>query len=169
MNIFFHIVTAVGATAALADTNRIESSKDSLKIGILSMFCSCIIHGIIDYIPHTYPFSPKIDVAISLMLIIILIWRANKKYRVILSLSILGSILPDLIDLLPSIFQKYTGVSLPAYGKVFPWHWPGYSGSIFGKSDNVSDINHILVLGLTFIICWCRRTDLKRMFYKKPF
>lgn len=165
MNIFFHVVTAVGVTAALTDANRIESGKDSLKIGLLSMFCSCIIHGIIDYVPHTYPFSPKLDVAISLIVIIILIWRVNRKYRIILSLAIFGSILPDLIDLLPSILEKYIGLSLPVYNKVFPWHWAEYSGSIFGKSDVVSDINHILVLTIICVVCWCRRTDLKQIFH----
>lgn len=166
MNIFFHVATAVGVTAALIDTNCIESEKDSYKTGLLSMFCSCIIHGILDYIPHTYPFSPKLDTVISLMLIILLIRRANKKYRIILLLAIFGSILPDLIDLLPSISAKYTGFLLPAYGKVFPWHWSEYSGSIFGKNDAVSDINHILVLTVICVVCWCRKTDLKQLFLK---
>ncbi|GHV38255.1 hypothetical protein FACS1894179_01360 [Bacteroidia bacterium] len=166
MNIFFHVATAVGVTATLTDTNRIESGKDSYKTGLLSMFCSCIIHGILDYIPHTYPLSSKLDVAISLIIIIILVWKANKPYRTIVSLAILGSILPDLIDLLPSISAKYTRLSLPVYDKVFPWHWSEYSGSIFGKSDTVSDINHILVLTVICVVCWCRRTDLKQVFLK---
>lgn len=166
MNIFFHVATVVGVTATLTDTNRIGSGKDSFKTGLLSMFCSCIVHGILDYLPHTYPLSPKLDIAISLIIIFILVWKANKQYRIIVSLAILGSILPDLIDLLPSILEKYIGLSLPVYDKVFPWHRTEYSGSIFGKSDVVSDINHILVLIIICIVCWCRRTDLKQIFYK---
>ena len=74
------------------------------------------------------------------------------------------SIFPDLIDLGPAIANKIFGINLPILEKLFPWHWPHYSGSIYTNNCGVSTLNHFLVVFTVVVICWFRRKDLKTIF-----
>lgn len=164
MNVLFHVTTAVGIVATLTDTNKINSVKDSLIPGLFAFGCGIFIHGVLDYMPHTYPIAPKVDFVLSLLIIIALIYLSGRKYSIIIGLAFLGSVFPDIVDLLPAILNKYAGLDLPVNDKFFIWHRQEYSGSIFTGHDLLSDINHICVVVLTAVICWFRRADLQRIF-----
>jgi hypothetical protein len=169
MNIIFHTTTAISVAVLLTDTKRIEqttTSKNVIWTSILTFTVGLISHGALDYIPHCYPINSKLDAIAGLIIILTTTWLANKKYRLIMGLSFLGSIFPDLVDLSPSIINKQIGLSLPTIDKIFPWHLHNYSGSIYtGDCDN-STLNHILLLLTICIICWCRWTDVKTIFTK---
>jgi hypothetical protein len=165
MNVLFHVTTAVGVAVVLTDTTKIKSVKESIKPAFFAFVCGIMIHGVLDYMPHTYPLSAKMDAILGFLIICVATFISNRKYTFVVVFAFLGSIFPDLIDLLPSILNKYSGMDISFYqGKLFPWHWSEYSGSIFTGKDIVSDMNHILVVLLTFIICWFRRTDFKKIF-----
>jgi hypothetical protein len=169
MNVLFHTITAISVAVLLTDTKKIELSKTSRIVVItsISTFALGIIsHGVLDYIPHCYPINSKLDVIASLASIVATLWFTNKKYRLIMVLSFLGSIFPDLVDLSPSIINKQFALHLPIFEKLFPWHLHKYSGSIYTGDCNNSTLNHILLLSTVFIICWFRKTDLKAILKK---
>ncbi|MCC7332723.1 MAG: hypothetical protein IT232_08960 [Flavobacteriales bacterium] len=169
MNVIFHTTTAISVAVLLTDTRRIEQSTTSKNVvgtSILAFTVGLISHGALDYIPHCYPINSKLDAVVSLTIIVITTWLTNKKYRLIMGLSFLGSIFPDLVDLSPAIINKQLRLNFPAFEKIFPWHLHDYSGSIYNDNCNNSTLNHILLLLTICIICWCRRTDIKTIFNK---
>lgn len=167
MNALFHTTTAISVAVLLTDTSRIEqasTSKNRIWTSVFAFFVGIISHGALDYIPHCYPINSKLDAIASLILILTTIWFTNKKYRLIIGLSFLGCIFPDLVDLSPGIINKLTGFNLPINDKLFPWHFHEYSGSIYnGECDN-STLNHSLIILTCSIICWARRSDLQKLF-----
>ncbi len=169
MNVLFHTITAISVSVLLTDTKRIEQSTTSIIIvttSISTFALGIISHGVLDYIPHCYPLNSKLDVIISLTLILATLWMTNKKYRLIMALSFIGCIFPDLVDLSPNIINKQFALHLPIIEKIFPWHLHQYSGSIYSGDCNNSTLNHVLLLSTVFIICWFRKTDFKAMFKK---
>lgn len=169
MNVFFHTITAIGVTALLSDPKILgetTSSKPFLFTAIFTFFVGMITHGVLDYVPHCYPINSKLDVFISLAMILILIWLAKKEYQIIVALSFLGSIFPDLVDLSFPILNKQLGFSLPVFDKIFPWHCSSYSGSIYSGDCSVSTLNHVLLVCTISVICWCKRTNLEVIFWK---
>ena len=169
MNVIFHTTTAISVAVLLTDTKRIEQSKTSKNViwtSILVFTVGLISHGALDYIPHCYPVNSKLDAIAGLTMILTTIWLTNKKYRLIMGLSFLGCIFPDLLDLSPGIINKQLGLSLPTIDKIFPWHLHDFSGSIYTDNCNNSTLNHMLLLSTICIVCFCRRTDLKTMFKK---
>lgn len=164
MNVFFHVVTGIGIAVAVTDTERLNKIKDSFIPAFCALLLGIVAHGVLDYLPHTYPFSTMLDVLISVPIIGLCIVKAKRKYRLILITAFLGCILPDLVDLLPSILHKYWGFRLPAYDTVFLFHMKEYSGSIFKGESFSSDINHISVIMATAILIWCRKRDFLNIF-----
>ncbi|MDR2956429.1 MAG: hypothetical protein LBV43_15255 [Prevotella sp.] len=169
MNILFHLVTSVGVTVIVTDTTGICKVREGIIPGICAFSAGLIIHGILDYLPHTYPFSATVDVFLSLLVVAALIISSKPKYWLIICLAMLGSVFPDVIDLLPSILNKYLTFDLPVGNKIFPWHWADYSGSIFIGKSIASDINHFSVLIITIIVCYCRRKDFIEIFIKRKY
>lgn len=148
------------------DTEKVErynSLTKQVSIGVLCFVTGVISHGALDYIPHCYPVNSKIDVVISSLLIMIITLLAKSKYRIIVGLTFLGCIFPDIIDLSPAILNKYVGLNLPIHRNVFPWHLHIYSGSIYSDNCGVSTFNHYLTVLVVLIICWTRQKDLKLM------
>lgn len=148
---------------------RLQDTSKPVKGIILKRSClvfliGIIFHGILDYIPHCYPFPSKIDAILSLLLIIVAILSADRKYRLIVAASFAGNIFPDLIDLSSGILNKYMHLNIPVFPKVFPWHWPEYSGSIYNGGCNVSNINHSIVIAMVLMICILKREDFKSIF-----
>lgn len=165
MNVIFHVATAVGITIVATDTKRINSFKDTILPALGAFSCGIILHGALDYTPHTYPLSGTIDSIVSLLIIIALITRTKRKFLPILLSAVLGSIFPDLVDLSPHLLNRYVGLEIPEYNKIFPWHYPEYSGSIFSAGNHlVSNINHLLTLTVIAFVCWFRRSDLQQIF-----
>jgi hypothetical protein len=169
MNVIFHTTTAIGVAVMLTDTKRIElstTSKSVIGTSVLAFTVGLISHGALDYIPHCYPINSKLDAIAGLTMMLATTWLTNKKYRLIMGLSFLGCIFPDLVDLSPSIINKQLGISLPTIDKIFPWHLHEYSGSIYNDNCDNSTLNYILLLLTICIIFWCRRTDIKIIFKK---
>jgi hypothetical protein len=165
MNIIFHTTAAIGITVLFAETkDRPLKTKKAFETSVLAFLVAVISHGALDYTPHCYPINSKIDVILSLMIMITTTSFIHKQYRLIAGLSFLGSIFPDLVDLLPSILNKQLGFNLPILNKVFPWHWHEYSGSIYGGDCRVSTFNHALLVLIVGVICWYKRL----IFNKNP-
>lgn len=169
MNVIFHISAAISVAVLMTDIKRIEQSTSLNCIvwtSVTAFLVGVISHGVLDYIPHCYPVNSKLDAIVGLTMILTTTWLTNKKYRIIMLLSFLGCIFPDLIDLSPSIINKHLGLDLPIIDKIFPWHLKEYSGSIYTDNCNISTLNHILLLLTICIICWFRSIDLKTIFSK---
>ncbi len=120
MNVIFHVATAISLTIALTDTNKIKTVKDTIIPACGGLISGVFAHGIIDYLPHTYPLSAKPDIIISFLLIAAMLVIANKQYILILSFTIFGCVLPDLVDLLPPMMNKYLGFQISVNEKIFP-------------------------------------------------
>lgn len=82
--------------------------------------------------------------------------------RVLLSACYLGALFPDLVDLGPAIVNKRLGWSLPVV-KIFPWHWPRYSGSVYDGSRRAESlVYHLLVGGGSLFLLYANRWRLLR-------
>jgi len=164
MNVLFHTTTAIGIVALLTNTNKIERTKYSIQTGIIVFIVGILSHGILDYIPHCYPIPSKLDVLLGSLMILTGVVLSNKRYRMIVALAFLGSIIPDLIDLSPAIMNKQLGWQLPIFNKIFPWHLKAYSGSIYTGQCTISTINHLVLMVLIGITFLCRRSAVNQIF-----
>ena len=166
MNALIHIVTGVGVAIAVTDTKEIKTKKEIIKTAFIGFFIAIVSHGLLDYAPHCYPINSKIDFIGSLLALILLTFFCVKTFRLIMFNCLIGAVLPDVIDLLPSILNKQFGLNLPIYGKMFPWHWKEFSGSMYGTDCLVFNINIGMVLLCIMGILILRKADLKE-FYKR--
>ncbi len=166
MNVLFHVATGLGTVILLTDTHTIKSNaplKSILPIAALALCIGVIAHGALDYIPHCYPVNTKIDMSLGLLLILGLLALSKSKYKWIMLGGLTGCVLPDIIDLLPTMLNKNLGLNLPIIDKVFPWHWKQYSGSIYSGNCGVSAINHCLVVITVGLFLWFRKRDVKNI------
>ncbi len=170
MNILFHTTTAVGIIATANNTSSFQQNSLTLskqiQHGLICFSIGVISHGALDYIPHCYPIPSRIDVVLGSLMIVVFTFLAKEEYRIIVAASFLGSIFPDVVDLMPSMLNKYLNLNLPIIEKIFPWHYHEYSGSIYSGDCFISNINHFLVVFTVAIICYWRLYDLKRGFIK---
>ena len=165
MNILFHTTAAIGLIATLNETSSEEySNKRKIVLGFIYFAISVVSHGALDYIPHCYPINPKIDVIIGAIVIGTLTFLSKPKYRLIVGLTFLGNIFPDIVDLSPQILNKYLGLSIPINDKIFPWHWEKYSGSIFNEDCKTYTLNHFILVAVIFAICIMKKNILKNIF-----
>lgn len=133
----------------------------------LSVFMVGLIsHGILDYIPHCYPLQSKMDIVLSLILMMTSFILTDGGYKLIIVSAFIGCVLPDIIDLSPPILNKYMGTHFQLYDKIFPWHWKEHSGSIYSQNSGVSWLNHTIVMICVFTVLWFRKTDTKTIFNK---
>jgi len=170
MNLVFHIATGIGVVVSLTDTSRVkEKAINKIKVltGFFVFIVAVILHGVLDYIPHCYPLNAKPDVILCSVMFVSLIFVTNRRFKFIMFLALLGSIFPDLIDHSTLILNRFLRLNLPMGTKLFPWHWEGYSGSLYHQGWLISTINHIALLITLLIICWQRRLDFRTIFTKK--
>lgn len=113
-----------------------------------------------DYIPHSYPIPSRMDVAFSVILFTLAIALTKPQFRVLVTACFIGSIFPDLVDLGPRILNRHLGLSLPTV-RLFPWHWPQYSGSLYdGKKRVQSAVSHAVVICVWVSLFWLYRHSL---------
>ena len=168
MNILFHTTAAIGLIATLNETSSGEySNKKKMVLGLICFAIGIVSHGALDYIPHCYPINPKVDVIIGAIIIGTVTLLSKPKYRLIVGLTFLGNIFPDIIDLSPQILNKYLELSIPLNDKIFPWHWEKYSGSIFIDDCKTSTLNHLILITVTVSICIMKKNNLKNIFKSK--
>jgi hypothetical protein len=167
MNVVFHTLTAVAIAVVAIDTGIPDKriiTKWHIKTGLLAFILCVMSHGVLDYMPHCYPIPSKIDVFAGLLMILTVTWLTNHSFRPIMLASFVGSVLPDVIDLLPAVLNKHMHLNLPILNKCFPWHWKIFSGSIYTKDCMVSTLNHIGLILSIIVILWFRQNDVKIIF-----
>lgn len=131
MNALIHIATGFGISLIVAETNTDKLKiREKLGTSFLGLTLSFVSHALLDYTPHCYPINSKIDFIAAALLLLSLTLLAAKNYRLVVVSCLVGSVLPDIIDLLPKILNKQLGFNFPEYNNLFPWHWKSYSGSI---------------------------------------
>lgn len=164
MNVTFHTLTALATAAFLSsrDVNPAprQFTHDRLLIQAVGFATGVLVHGMLDYVPHSYPIQSGLDVVISLTLFAVAVIFAKPRHRALVGACFLGSIFPDLVDLGPAIVNKSLGWSLPVV-KIFPWHWPQFSGSVYdGRKAIVLLLCHLVVVGLSVSALYVYRRGL---------
>ena|ERR1041385_2070645 len=165
MNVTFHILSAVGVTAALSSRQKNSASSPSstslhLFLLLVGFVAGLLLHGLLDWLPHSYPINSFVDVCISLALLMTAMVLVQRRHRLLLGVCALGSVLPDLLDLGPAIVNKTFGWSLPVF-KLFPWHWRQYSGSIYDDSRRFESLLcHLVVVTASFCLLYIYRRNL---------
>jgi len=165
MNVTFHVLSAVGATAVLSSRQKDwESRKSPASFSLPglagALIAGVLLHGVLDWIPHSYPINSVVDVGASLALLAVAMALVRQRHRLPLSMCALGSLLPDLVDLGPAIINKRLGWSLPVF-KFFPWHWPQFSGSIYDGSRGFTSLScHLLVVTASLAMLYLYRDSL---------
>ncbi len=160
LNIIFHTTSAIASGIVVSSVlDKKHSNKWHIKNRVL-LFCvliNVILHGALDLLPHSYPLRGKFDVILSLSILIGIHIFIKSKYIFVFASCFFGSILPDIIDLGPAIVNKLNIVNLPVV-KIFPWHWPQYSGSIFDNSNfYISFLNHLIVSSFFILVIYIYR------------
>jgi len=117
-------------------------------------------HGIMDYIPHSYPIPSDVDVVLSLILLVVAVAQTRPQFRILVTACYIGSVFPDLVDLGPAILNHHFGWTLPTV-KIFPWHWPQYSGSLYHGAKMIqSAVSHGVVIAVCVSLFWFYRHPL---------
>ena len=159
MNVAFHTVAALATAAVLSSRYRVRTTLPSSGfLPAIGFIIGVLLHGLLDYAPHSYPFDSRLDVALSLALASLAISLSKAKNRFLVLACYSGSIFPDLIDLGPAAINRSFGWSLPTV-KIFPWHWHRYSGSVYDGSRSLESLLlHIVVVALSIgLLCAHRR------------
>lgn len=167
MNELFHVLSAVGISAMVTDTEAVDDKgglQNRVSTTLYAFSAGIIAHALLDCLPHTYPIRSKPDVIVSIVLAASLIIFSKKPYRLIVAGSLFGCTLPDIIDIGPRMLRAYFGLAVPIHSQLFPWHWPAYSGSLYDQGHTVSAIDHGLFFALLMIVFLTRRQHLNNLF-----
>jgi hypothetical protein len=162
MNVTFHILSAVGASAVLSSAAKDPGPGQSTPsrhwpLLAVAFVTGVLLHGLLDWIPHSYPINPVADVSASLILLTVVTILVQPKHRFLFGACALGALAPDLVDLGPVLINKRLGWSLPVF-KFFPWHWRQYSGSIYDGSHRIESLLlHLAVVGISLILTYLYR------------
>ena len=174
MNVTFHAIASFATAAVLSsrlntpDSPRLFQPSD-LPVLAAGFAVGVLIHGLLDYAPHAYPIKSAVDVALSLAIFFTALLFVGRRRQFLLGVCFLGSIFPDLVDLGPTIMNTRLGWSLPVV-KIFPWHWPQYSGSIYdGSRSAESLLYHFIVVGVSLGLLYACRVRLFRRHGRVPF
>lgn len=164
MNVLFHLAAGLGI--ALAVCSDVPEPKTMIRASA-GAFIAFVSHALLDYTPHCYPIHSKLDFIAGFILLVTLSIFARKGYKRIIFATLCGAILPDIIDLLPSIVSKQSGINLPAYPKIFPWHWKIYSGSIYDGSCSTSHINIAMICFSLCALIIAKHKTVKSIYFER--
>lgn len=162
MNALFHIAAGASVIAGMSHAKS-ETAKDVVKLSSAGFFLGLLSHGILDYTPHCYPLNSKVDAILGLLLILLIVWKINWNWKAIAGFTLLGCVIPDIIDLAPEILNSLFNLGLPTFDKLFPWHLREFSGSIYTDECKVSAINHWLTILFCAIVVLLNVKSLKRI------
>jgi len=161
MNVAFHVMTAVATTAMVASSDRVSGGTVSRCAGCF--FLCFVLHGVLDLLPHGYPFSARTDMLIGALLFPLGLFLLKRTHWILFAAAYAGSTIPDLIDLGPMMLKRAFGISGLPEAKYFFWHWPEYSGSIFdGSRPLESFFYHALVVFACGVALWRGREAFRR-------
>lgn len=153
MNVTFHVLTGISVAAVLCPRKQ-EVTGKALLVGLGA---TIPLHGLLDFVPHSYPIKSSFDVIVALLLFGTALLLAKPHLYLLIATCFVGSVLPDLVDLTPGILHRHVGLSLPE-ARIFPWHWRQYSGSIYNGSRGIeSAAFHLLVVATATFSLWWRR------------
>jgi hypothetical protein len=73
VNVTFHTTSAIATAAFLSSTQSrpapdAEAARPSLLIGLIGFVAGVVEHGVMDYVPRTYPIPSGTDVVFSIIL-----------------------------------------------------------------------------------------------------
>jgi hypothetical protein len=154
MNVAFHALTglAIGqAAACVAQPEGREAGRPRLAIFAGALVLGVMAHGVLDGLPHEYPFRAVGDTLATAALVLPWMWLIEKRFRSLLLVALIGTVLPDVIDHVPRDLNRHLGTHLPEVTKIFPWHGRGGSGSLSGdaipfRARVASVANHVIVV-----------------------
>ncbi len=157
MNVTVHILTAVAVGTLLSSPMREPSSprwleKQDILYLVAALTGNILLHGLLDILPHTYPFEIKVDAALAFALVAFTLAVIRRRYWLVFIVAIIGGLLPDLVDLGPQLLNHYFHLSI-SYREIFPWHWSAYSGSRYDhEAWLISSVMHLLVVGSAMVL-----------------
>ena len=163
MNVTFHALasfaTAAVLSAKLAPSENGFFARSDLPFLAVGFVIGVLLHGVLDFAPHSYPFSAAFDIALCLALFAAFAFLVKRRNLVLLAACYLGCLFPDIVDLLPAMINKRVNLGLPVI-KLFPWHWREFSGSIYdGSRQFESNLWHSLLFAasVTLFVAFRRR------------
>ena len=177
MNTAFHALTglAIGQTAASRlvaaehETRALGAPDDAralyARVTAFTFLLCVMSHGVLDGLPHEYPFRALGDTLWTTGLFIAWMLLIQPRYRLLLAVAFIGAELPDLIDHVPRDLNRHLGLDLPVLPKIFPWHHPEGSGSLSGyvvpMARVASLVNHVIVVSFAATLMWLSRSALR--------
>ena len=156
MNVLFHVLTGAAVATTMAARQQGGASAGRALAGFVLGIGG---HGVLDMLPHQYPLRTVADVVVSSGLIACVMVAVRPQFLLLTGMCLLGSVFPDLVDLGPHLLNRVCGPVVPELPqKLFPWHTPRLSGSIFdGSRMWLSHGMHALVLGCALATLWRSR------------
>jgi hypothetical protein len=153
LNVAFHALTglAIGQALASPAEERGPDAKPRPFDYTAGLVLGVMAHGVIDGLPHEYPFRAVGDTLATAALVLPWLWFVQRRFRALLIVTLIGTVLPDVIDHVPRDLNRHLGLHLPELTKLFPWHHRGGSGSLSGDAIPfdarlASLANHVIVV-----------------------
>ena len=170
MNVTFHTIGSFAA-AAILSLKKTENwrSLSALKKYLIGFAAGIIVHGVLDLLPHQYPIPSKVDVIVAPILLVLFLLASQKQNFLLILICFAGCVFPDVIDLGPTIVDKYLRIVLPRLPfRLFPWHTVKYSGSIYDGSRGLeSAVYHISFLLICFSLIYVYRKSVFKFWENK--
>lgn len=151
MNVVFHAVAGAALASALYRGDGITSRTGYGGLCVGAFLLGIIGHGVMDVLPHQYPLRAGWDIVLAMAVFVGFALFLRRDAVLLFCFAYLGSLFPDLVDLGPRMLNQFAGTALPvSKAKVFFWHRPEYSGSIYdGRHVVLSWVLHGLVVGVS--------------------
>jgi hypothetical protein len=156
LNVAFHALSglAIGEVAAArmapAPGRERRDLAHDVAVGLAAFALAIMSHGVLDGLPHEYPFRAFGDTLATAALVGAWMAVTPPRLRAFLLLVALGAVVPDVIDHVPRDLNRHLGLHLAEIPKVFPWHRAGGSGSLSGDVPRGAHLaslaNHSIVL-----------------------
>jgi len=166
LNVAFHTLSAlaIGQTAAVR-MDAADGRRRRISIAVWVFVLGVMSHGVLDGLPHEYPFKWLGDTISTTVLVVTWMAIVQPRHRALLLLAIGAAVLPDVIDHVPRDFNRHLGTHLPELTKLFPWHHRGGSGSLSGEvpfDARVASIAyHLIVVTFSGVLLWLSRGVLR--------
>jgi hypothetical protein len=179
MNIAFHTLAglAIGQTAATRISTQPARDPEARRhdglVATLAFGLAIMSHGILDALPHEYPFRTVGDLVATAVVVAAGLWGLQRRHRALVLLALAGAVLPDVIDHTPRDMNRHFGTHLPELKKIFPWHGAGGSGSLSGdhilfRAHIASIVNHVIVVSFSATMLWLTRGVRRRRLTNLP-
>jgi len=171
LNIAFHALAglAIGQAAACRvpppEARDPGDRRHAALVTAIAFVLAVMSHGVLDGLPHEYPFRWLGDTLATAALVVPWMWLVQRPYRRLMLIVLIGTVLPDVIDHVPRDLNRHLGTHLPELTKIFPWHGRGGSGSLSGdvpfRAHVASIANHVIVVSFSAVVLWLTRRVLR--------